>query len=310
MSAQEFPKYSLALGGMPKKLFGYDVIDFLGEGAGSMIYVVTDPVSNQLYALKYVQRKADKDIRFIEQLEAEHEVSKRFSHAALRKSIDLKINKTILRKVIDAVLIMELFDGTPLDARRPESLASCCSIFSQTASALAELHHLGYVHCDLKPNNILVGPTGTVKVIDFGQACKVGTVKERIQGTPDYISPEQVKCEPVTTRTDVFNFGATLYWALTGQKIPTLFTLKKDENSFLLDSKFATPRDLNPAVPDVLSNLVIECIRTNPAKRPGDLGELARRLGIMGHAATVKNRGDAPAQPQPGGLRASSGVRV
>src|SRR5438309_1276541 len=87
-----------------------------------------------------------------------------------------------------------------------------------------------YVVSDLKTNNILVGPDGKVKVIDFGQACKTGTCKERIQGTPDYIAPEQVKREAVTFRTDVFNFGATMYWTVTGQKIPTLFTLKKDEN--------------------------------------------------------------------------------
>ena len=297
---------------MPKKLFGYDVIDFLGEGAGSLIYVVSDPTTSQLYALKHVVRKVEKDIRFVEQLEAEFAVSKLFKHTALRKSVDLKINKTMLRKVVDAALVMELFDGAPMDSRRPESAAACCAVFSQTASALAELHQLGYVHCDLKPNNILIGPDGTVKVIDFGQACKIGTVKERIQGTPDYISPEQVKCEPVTQRTDVFNFGATLYWALTGQKVPTLFNLKRDENSFLLDSKFATPKDLNPAVPDPLSNLAMECVKTNAAKRPGDMSEVARRLDVMHHGLTYRRpeAGAAPAAAVSGLRSSTKGLRV
>jgi serine/threonine protein kinase len=63
-----------------------------------------------------------------------------------------------------------------------------------------------------------------VKVIDLGQACAIGTAKSRIQGTPDYIAPEQVKCAAVTPQTDIYNLGATLYWALTGTHIPTLYT--------------------------------------------------------------------------------------
>ena len=121
-------------------------------------------------------------------------------------------------------------------------------------------------------------------MIDFGQACKVGTAKKRIQGTPDFIAPEQVKCEPVSIRTDVFNFGATLYWALCGRSLPTLFTLKKSQNSFLFDDIMASPASLNPMVPESLSNLVMECVKTNPAKRPADLKEVGRRLEIMRHA--------------------------
>ena len=91
-------------------------------------------------------------------------------------------------------------------------------------------------------------PTGEVKVIDFGQSCRIGTVKERIQGTPDYIAPEQVARRPITSQTDVFNLGATLYWALTGQDIPTLYTVnKKGENSFLLDSTHRHAAGAEPA---------------------------------------------------------------
>ena len=268
---------------MPKSLFGYDVIDYIGQGAGSLIYVVSQPSTNQLYALKHVVRKTDKDIRFIEQLEAEYQVSRSFQHPGLRRSIDLRENRTVLRKVTDAALLMELFDGAPLDTNRPTSLLSICNIFIQTAKAMEALHQMGYIHCDLKPNNIMVGGGEDVKVIDFGQTCKAGTIKERIQGTPDYISPEQVKCEGVTVRTDIFNFGATLYWALTGKKIPTLFTVKRAENSFLLDDKIPTPHELNPEVPENLSNLAMECVRTNPAKRPQAMSDVARRLEVMQH---------------------------
>jgi serine/threonine protein kinase len=271
---------------MPKTLYGYDVVDFLGEGAGSIIYVVNRPENNQIYALKHVVRRNEKDVRFIEQLENEFEVSQKFSHPGLRRSIDCKVNRTLLRKPTDAMLVMELFDGIPLDQQQSREPIATVDVFIAVADALDALHSYGYVHCDLKPNNILVNPRGEVKVIDFGQACPLGTAKPRIQGTPDFISPEQVKCEAVTVRTDVFNFGATMYWALTGRSLPTLFNIQKSksENTLLFDGLIPTPASLNPRVPESLSNMVMECVKTNPLKRPADMKEVARRLEIIRHS--------------------------
>ena len=268
----------------PKSLFGYDVIDLIGEGAGSLIYAVSDPSTGQLYALKHVLREKDKDIRFIEQLEAEHEVGKLVRHPGLRRTIDLKINKNLLLKVTDAALVLELFDGRPLEFVKPPTIVGLIDVFIRTARALDALHALGYVHCDLKPNNILLNEHFDVKVIDLGQAAKQGTKKTRIQGTPDYIAPEQVQCNPVTFRTDVFNLGATMYWALTGRKLPTLYTVSKKENSFLLDAKIDTPVQIKPDIPEPLSNLVMECVKTSPVKRPRNMNEVATRLEVIRHA--------------------------
>ncbi|MEZ0264946.1 MAG: serine/threonine-protein kinase [Phycisphaerae bacterium] len=288
MSAIDFHTLPSEHGSRPRSLFGYDVIDYIGQGAGSLIYVVSDPRSNQLYALKHVERKTDKHARFVDQLVNEYEVSKRLSHPNLRKALDMKETKTWLGKVTEAVLVLELFDGSPLETNPPASALEAVQIFIQVAKGLEALHQSGYVDCDLKPNNILVAADGHVKVIDFGQACKIGTVKERIQGTPDFIAPEQVKRDAVTVRTDIFNLGATLYWALAGKHIPTLYTIKRDENSFLLHDKIPTPTDLNPAVPETLSNLVMECVRINPAKRPESMADVQRRLEIIEH--TLKKR--------------------
>jgi eukaryotic-like serine/threonine-protein kinase len=268
---------------IPKALFGYEVVDFLGEGAGSRIFAAAHPVSKQIYALKYVVPKTDKDLRFIEQLEAEYEVGRQVTHPGLRRSLEMKVSRSLFRKVTEAGLVMELFDGVSMERRLPQSLPAIVDVFIKTADALAALHALGYVHCDLKPNNILVDANRNVKVIDLGQACRTGTAKSRIQGTPDYIAPEQVKCLPVTVQTDVFNLGATMYWALCGKKLPTLFNIKKGENSFLVDTAIPTPRDCNPQVPEQLANLVMECVRTNPARRPADMAEMSRRLEILLH---------------------------
>jgi serine/threonine protein kinase len=268
-------------GEMPKSLFGYQVVNHIGEGAGSQVYSVSKPGSGKIFALKHVQRKDEKDIRFIEQLENEYAVSQHFAHPGLRKSVDVKVLRNLLRRPTEAALVMELFDGIPLDGRNRDDVAATVDVFMQVAEALASLNDKGYVHCDLKPNNILVGGDGSAKVIDFGQACPVGTTKPRIQGTPDFIAPEQVRCSPVTVQTDVFNFGATLYWALCGRHLPTLFNLKKGENSFLFDDVMATPASICGNVPEPLSNLVMECVKTNPAKRPANLKEVGRRLDVI-----------------------------
>jgi serine/threonine protein kinase len=284
MSLFSHSSYADTGSGMPKQsLFGYEIIEQIGEGAGSTIYAVTHPESKQIYALKHVIRKTDKHARFIDQLESEFEVGRKVSHPNLRRVIDYQAKKTLLGKVTEAALVMELFDGMPLDVNLPRAMTQLVDVFIDTGNALEAMHVAGFVHCDLKPNNILVSRELKVKVIDLGQACAVGTKKERIQGTPDYIAPEQVKCLPVSLRTDIYNLGATMYWALSGRKMPTLFTIKKGENSILADDLIPSPHVLNPLVPESLGNFVMECVRINPRKRPADMGEVVRRLEIINH---------------------------
>ena len=263
---------------LPKSLFGYDIVERLGEGAASTIYAVSDPKSRQLYALKHVIRRTEKDDRFIDQLQNEFRVSANFRHPGLRRCIDLKINRTLFRKIIDAGLIMELVDGLPLNHQPIKEVPDTISIFKDVANALAALHYQQFVHCDTKPNNILTDHSNHVKIIDFGQACRQGTVKERVQGTPDFIAPEQVKLRPVTMRTDVFNYGATLYWSLTGQKMPTIFTVDKKERDTVRELRFPSPRELNPMVSENISDLVIECVQMDPVRRPAGMSAILERL--------------------------------
>lgn len=269
---------SAATGWWPTKLFGYTVEQKLGEGAASTIWAVCDPSNRQMYVLKHVIRKTDKDQRFIEQMQNEFEVSKAFTHPALRKCVDLKVKKTLFFKISEIALIQEWFDGIPLDKQQIQSVAQVLPIMAQVARAMDAMHLAGYVHCDMKPGNILTNADGKVKVIDFGQACKIGTVKERVQGTPDFIAPEQVEKRPVTVKTDIFNFGASLYWALCKHKIPTFITVKKSKRELLRDSDMTPPIQINPSVPKDLSDIVMDCIKLDPVARPRSMGDVAKRL--------------------------------
>src|SRR4051794_28754606 len=153
-----------------KKIFGYHVIRPLGEGAGSCIYSVRDPRDGRTYALKHVVRAADKDIRFVEQLQAEHTASENVRHPGLRRTFELKIAKNLLLKTTEAALVMELFEGRTLVEAKPHDMLECIDVFIRTADALHALHVAGFVHCDLKPANILLNSQRDVKVIDLGQA--------------------------------------------------------------------------------------------------------------------------------------------
>src|SRR5687768_5516199 len=105
---------------MAQKLLHYEVLEPLGEGARSTIYAVIDPTTGNQYALKHVVRNDPKDLRFVEQMEQEFEVSKQFVHPNLRRTYDLKISRKLLMKVTEAFLVMELIRGKPLDVRPPK----------------------------------------------------------------------------------------------------------------------------------------------------------------------------------------------
>src|SRR5688572_25811921 len=290
-------RYDNVAASLPSRLFGYDVIDLMGCGAGSRVYAVSEPATGQIYVLKHVTVRGPKDERFVTQLETEYEVGRQLAHPGLRRSIDLKVNHTLLLKPVDAALVMELFDGSPIEFVMPGTCAEVIRIFHDVADALAALHKAGFVHCDIKPGNILMSSDRQVKLIDFGQACRAGTVKQRIQGTPDFIAPEQVRCRACTAQTDIYSLGATMYWALSRQKLPTLYTVKRGEKSFLLDERIPSPHEVKPSVPEPVSNFVMECVRLDPARRPASMADVARRLDVLHFAATRAPRPIALGRP-------------
>ena len=280
------------------QLLNYNLMEVLGKGAGSTIYRARDTDTGRIVALKHVTRVKQKDIRYVEQMETEYEVSKSFTHPNLRRAFGLKVNKSLLLKVVDAVLVLEYVDARPLERSLPSELDAVISSFIQAAEGLQAMHRMGWAHCDIKPNNILRDGEGNVKVIDFGQACRIGTIKERIQGTPDYIAPEQVSRLPIAESTDVFNLGATLYWATTGKHVPTAYHAKRaGENSFLVDSMFKTPRDLNPEVPVPISEVIMQCVATSMKNRPQNMEEVVRKLELGRHIMrrNAQEGGPAPA---------------
>jgi serine/threonine-protein kinase len=187
-------------------------------------------------------------------------------------------------KVRELLLSMELFQGRSLEESPTLSLVDVLLVFRMVATGLNAMHHQGFIHCDIKPNNLMMNKSGSLKIIDLGQSCKIGTTKRRIQGTPDYIAPEQVRRKPLGPKTDIFNLGATMYWALTGKHVPTLIPKKNKVLSTLAPKNTPAPHELKKQIPLGVSKLVMDCVKDSPAERPRDMMTVISRLDLMIHS--------------------------
>jgi serine/threonine protein kinase len=122
----------------------------------------------------------------------------------------------------------------------------------------------------MKPNNILYGKRGEVKVIDYGLAWIRGEKKERFQGTPEYMAPETVNSKTINEQTEVYNFGASMYRMVTGKPAANLLALRGD--TMRVSEKtwrglFKPVTQINPATPPALADLIHKCLEFHPANR-------------------------------------------
>lgn len=274
------------------ELSGFTIIKKLGTGARSTIYLALDEESKSTIALKRAVYEKPEDGRIFEQITNEFKVSNAILHPYLRKCNKLiKVRK--LLKVKELLLSMEMFEGETLEKSKSLSLGDVLLVFRMVADGLNAMHQQGYIHCDIKPNNILINnDTGAIKIIDLGQGCKIGTIKPRIQGTPDYIAPEQVKRHHLDQRTDIFNLGATMYWALTGKNVPTLIPQFNDISAIAGPRGFPAPHQIYPRIPQSISRLVMDCVKEEPQKRPASMDDVISRLDLLIHSIFGKKVGN------------------
>ena len=273
--------YNGNMAGQLNNIDGFKIVKRLGSGARTTIYLARDEATKETVALKHAVFEAHEDSRIFEQIETEYKVSRQFDHPYIRKCHKL-IKKRKLLKVQEVLLSMELFEGKSLEETPSLSLGDIILLFRMIATALNAMHEKGFVHCDIKPDNILLGKDGDIRIIDLGQSCKMGTIKNRIQGTPDYIAPEQVLRKHLSHRTDIFNLGATMYWALTGKNVPTLIPKETNFGKPLdKQEKFRSPHKVYRKIPRNVSCIVMECIEEKPADRPANMSEIISKLDAV-----------------------------
>lgn len=284
---------------------GFTILQHLGRGAGSHIFRAKDLATSKEVALKRVLRRSAEDEKYLTQTEHEYEIARRLDHPNLRRCLEIRRVREgeIVRELL---LVMELVYGQTLERHRPAEPSHALKIFTGIAQGLAALHATGLVHCDVKPRNVMLSGGGTVKLIDFGQTCPIGTAKDRVQGTPDFLAPEQVRLEPLDEQTDVFGLGATMYWALTGHGLPTPMPSGGDpwprkDGSLLNWPGPPSPSDLDKTIPAELSKLVMRACQERRRDRPANMGELIglfEELQRMWPASSPANGGPPPGKPE------------
>jgi eukaryotic-like serine/threonine-protein kinase len=264
---------------MTKHIGRYEILEEIGHGAMGLIYKANDPLIGRLVAIKTINlnstelEQEEYKARFYQEAKA----AGRLNHPNIVTIFDLGNTGD------EAFIAMEYLQGRVLrdilDDRPP--IDQVLDIAAQVATGLAYAHENGVIHRDVKPSNIMVTDDGLAKITDFGIAsipvALVRTDTGMVLGSPDYMSPEQVRGLGVDRRSDIFSFGVMLFEMLTGQK-PFVSEHLDAIMYQILNSVPPPPSSLNPAVPETLNFIVAKALAKNPPERYQDAHELAADL--------------------------------
>lgn len=261
---------------MADAIGSFQVLGTLGKGAHSSILHVRRASDSKQYALKVVPIESKEERKFLDQANHEFRVAQMLSHPNIAKIYQIECQRDWLFRVRKVHMLIEYVNGKTLDAIARLSIPRLVQIFEKVASALVHMHRRGVFHADLKPNNILLSRTGEVKVIDFGLAWVRGEAKSRVQGTPEYMAPEQVKQQTANEQTDIYNFGATMYRLVTWRLPPS--TMQPGMSSKLFAQLLEPVSTLAPATPEELSRLIHRCLAYKPEHRPQRSAEVHAEL--------------------------------
>src|SRR5262245_33311788 len=259
----------------------FAVVSTLGTGAHSTILQVRRNADFKNYALKVVQIDGEEEMKFLDQARHEFRVAQMLEHENLIKIYALETVRDWLFRVRKVHLLIEYVNGKTLDTFPRIGLAQLVQIFVRVAGGLVHMHRRGVYHADLKPNNIMLSRTGDVKIIDYGLAWIKGEPKDRTQGTPAYMAPEQVTKNMVNERTDLFNFGATMYRMVTWRLPPSIADAEASgiPISAKTWSKLLKPvKEFNAQAPEELCQLIHQCLEFDANKRPERVSEVQGTL--------------------------------
>jgi serine/threonine-protein kinase len=254
-------------------LENYVVGEPIGRGARSVIHDVTRVGGGEHFAAKFVRIRRHADRQVMAFLENEHRVLS-LLHADGRGPAEIvrpiefvKVRKFL--RVRSACLVLERVWGTSLQDRTDYPPVDLLHIIEEVCRTLEYIHSRGIVHADIKPDNILVTSSLRVKLIDFGFAAREGAeLRSLLKGTWGFLAPEQAG-GVLTPKTDVYNLGATMYWAFTGESLPAIMPDGKGGGFLPTKVRLMTPpRQINPHLPRDLSDLIMRCCATEPEDRP------------------------------------------
>jgi serine/threonine-protein kinase len=266
---------------------GYELAERIGAGAESMIFRAVERASKEVVAIKWVCVENAESYKYLRHAENEYERLKALEggekgHPPGVVRARRLIKSGFLRKRKSCALVMDYVDGLDLRRERRYPLGQLVEMMRHVAGALSAIHARGLIHGDLKPENIIVTHGGRPVLVDFGFCCESGSCPQTIRGTRDYMAPEQVDRRPLTEKTDIFNFGATMYFLFSGRHVPALMAEPGSNKLFIAGRNLDAPpmRTFNPGVPPALDGVVLRCVRQDIVERPSCIDEV--REGLSG----------------------------
>ena len=258
----------------------YEVLQVVGAGAHSRVYKVCHRDTRKRFAVKHVIVDESGADRYWHQLENEFEMAHDLVHPNIVRVYDLVVRKRLLR-VVEAYLVMELARGTPMKADpKAYTYSQLMFYFRQVADALAYAHERAVIHTDVKPKNLIITRNDLVKLVDFGQATQPGHRKGRVQGTFEFMAPEQVHDGILDQRTDVFNLAATMYFMLSGRNPPPVVAATLGDRDFLpgRSRRPGSLLELNPNLTPALDELLRASCSRDREERPGTMIDFIQRF--------------------------------
>jgi len=253
---------------MKKKVGNYEILKELGKGGMSTIYLATQKSLDRKVAIKELLSLLKTDSEMVERFKREAKASASMAHEGIVNIFDFWVERG------SYYLAMEYLEGKDLgeiiETMGAIPVEATVAIASKAADALHYAHQRGIIHRDVKSGNIFITQKGEIKLTDFGIAYVPGksplTQPGIAIGTPEYMSPEQIRGEKADPRSDIFSLGVVLYEMLTGTRP---FGSDGDEEviASVLSKKPKGPRKLSREVPWGLHRLTMKCLQKKPEKR-------------------------------------------
>jgi eukaryotic-like serine/threonine-protein kinase len=267
----------------PRAIGKFQVLGTLGKGAHSSILHVRCQSDGRQYALKIVPIEDKDDQKYYEQAQHEFRVGQMLDHVNLIKIIAFEPQRDWLFRVKKVHLLIEYVNGKTLDTVPALSVPRLVQVFHRVAAGLAHMHRRGVYHADLKPNNILLSRAGDVKIIDYGLAWVKGEAKGRVQGTPEYMAPEQSKHKIVTEQSDIYNLGATMYRLTTFRLPPSTVPAPGSPgmSSKVFENLLKPVSEFNFKAPKPLCDLIHKCLAYQADKRPKKVTDVVEQLKAL-----------------------------